>query len=91
MYKVIYHENLDIKSKCFQNKWNLIKFLKSIVVENSNNIHYYYKDYKENNIISENDNITIKYYGNVKNPYINKDYELFRYIHNNLWIKSKIC
>ena len=87
MYSVVYHENLDIKNKKFQNKFNVVEFLKSIVDENDEYLrHYYYISQEENNIITSNDNIWIKYIGN-KN---NKDYDLFSLIHNNIYIKSWI-
>ncbi len=91
MYKVLENKNGGIDVRYFQNKWNVIEYLKKIFTENENNIHYYYKDYKENNIVTIDNNIYVKWIGNVSNPYKNKDYELFSLIHNNLWIKSKVC
>ena len=94
-YRVMYREinknvsffDYDIKVRWFQNKNNLLEFLKSIVKYDKNNIHEYCKYCETNDIhCDDNQQIIIKWYGNTKNPYKNKNYELFYFIHNNLCI-----
>lgn len=99
-YKVGYREinknvnflDYDIKTKWFQNKKNLIDFLKTIIKYDKDNIHIY-DTYNNINIIHSigNQQILIKWYGNTKNPYKNKNNDLFSYIHNNIYIASKVC
>ena len=84
MYKIAYKK----KIKFFQNKGNLLEYLKKIIKYDKNNIHYCDTLHNINIIHINNKQILIKWIGNNE---ANKNIKLFHYIRNNtLYIKSEI-
>ena len=84
MYKISYNK----KIKFFQNKGNLLEYLKNIIKYNKDNIHYCDTLHNINIMRIDNKQILIKWIGNNET---NKNIKLFHYIRNNtLHMKSEI-